>query len=185
MHCKNCGAYFVRYPCTECGQKEVGIPVEPTENELIAVLIQEESLQKPSELKGGSATNPVEFIPQDPSLLKPSEFRSNHPDKLIDPTDPYNENDKSEALLKPSELQGRSAINSQLETVRTTSKVKITSANLNLQPIKETASEVKQNRKNIAKPQRLEGETDEAYKRRVRDTLLEVMTLLEKLIDDE
>ena len=34
MHCKNCKAYFVRFPCPECGQQEIEIPVKPTESEL-------------------------------------------------------------------------------------------------------------------------------------------------------
>ena len=87
--------------------------------------------------------------------------------------------------MKPSELKGRSSVNQNIEMVRTTSKVKITSANLNLQPVKETISEFSPNSRDISRPQRLEGESDEEYKKRVRDTLLEVMTLLEKLIDNE
>lgn len=181
MHCKNCRAYFVRFPCPECGQQEIEIAVKPTESELLAITIQEESLQKPSELKGGSAVNPIASTPEDPSLLKPSEL---NPEKLIDPTDPYNEKDKSETLMKPSELQGRSSVSLNSERVRTTIKVKITSANLNLQPIKETISDRKQTKPNISKPQQLEGESDDEYKKRVRNTLLEVMTLLEKLIDE-
>ncbi|MHA2029279.1 MAG: hypothetical protein ACW99A_13040 [Candidatus Kariarchaeaceae archaeon] len=174
MHCIKCGAYFVRYPCPDCGQKEIEMPVEDEDNKQISIIIQEESLQKPSELKGGSVASPVEDMPEDPSLLKPSEL---NPDKLIDPTDPYNEKDGSEALIKPSQiLHGN---------VRTTSKVKITSANLQLQPINETVHDIDLNSTSMDKPQRLEGETDEEYKKRVTDTLLEVMSLLEELIDKE
>ncbi|MCE7735891.1 MAG: hypothetical protein GPJ54_13500 [Candidatus Heimdallarchaeota archaeon] len=182
MHCKNCRAYFVRFPCPECGQQEVELPSKPTESELLAITIQEESLQKPSELKGGSAVNPITNTPDDPSLVKPSEL---NPEKLIDPNDPYNEKENSETLMKPSELKGRSSVNLSSELVRTTSKVKITSANLKLQPVKETIGDRKQTRHKLSKPQQLEGESDEEYKKRVRNTLLEVMMLLEKLIDDE
>ncbi|OLS28766.1 MAG: hypothetical protein HeimC2_04960 [Candidatus Heimdallarchaeota archaeon LC_2] len=176
MHCKNCGTHFIRYPCPYCGQKEI-IEQTISENEIIASMVIQESLQKPSELKGGSATKPIEKIPEDPSLLKPSEM---NPDRRIDPTDPYNE--KVDQLVKPSELKGLSSLNSQLSIKRTTTKVKITPANLNLEPLKETLNGNSLN-KNRINPQRLEGETDDEYKNRVRDTLLEVMSLLEKLIE--
>lgn len=177
MHCKNCGTHFIRYPCPYCGQKEIIEKSISEEERLATLVIQEESLQKPSQLKGGSAAKPIEIPPEDPSLIKPSQL---NPDKLIDPTDPYDE--KVDQLIKPSELNGSSAINSQLSVKRTTSKVKITPANLNLEPLKETLNGNLSN-KNRVNPQRLEGETDEEYKNRVRDTLLEVMSLLEKLIE--
>ena len=175
MHCKNCGTHFIRYPCPYCGQKEVA---EETisEKEIIASMVVQESLQKPSQLKGGSAAKPPEKPPEDPSLLKPSEM---NPDRRIDPTDPYDE--KEDQLVRPSKLMGTSAVNSQVSK-RTTAKVKITPANLNLEPLKETLNGNSLS-KNSVNPQRLEGETDEEYKSRVRNTLLEVMSLLEKLIE--
>ena len=176
MHCKNCGTHFIRYPCPYCGQKEI---VEETisENEIISNMVIQESLQKPSELKGGSASKLLEKPPEDPSLLKPSEM---NPDRRIDPTDPYDR--KVDQLVRPSKLKGESAVNSQVSIKRTTTKVKITPANLNLEPLKETLSGNSMD-KNSVNPQRLDGETDEEYKNRVRNTLLEVMSLLEKLIE--
>lgn len=176
MICRNCGAFFIRYPCPSCGQKEAEILAsQPME-----IIFQEERLIKPSELKGGSSVSKSEIIEEvEQSLLKPSQMS---PGRKIDPSNPFNE--ERDAIIKPSQLAGSSAVNPNFKA-HSTSKVTIEPARHRLQPIQTKISQIdnKIGNKSVKPPARLDGETEEQYKLRVRDTLLEVMSLLEKLME--
>lgn len=182
MICRNCGAYFIRYPCPTCGLTEKeDVEMRMEAETAVQVEIHEEPLLKPSELRGNSAITKLKEVKEVQEILvKPSEMSL---DKLVTSEDFRDVGE--EKLVKPSELRGGSAVNPKILPKQVTPKVVITHANQNLTPMRESPSKIGQlNNTKLGKPVRRQGETEEEYKIRVRDTLLEVMTLLEKLVED-
>lgn len=211
MICKNCGAFFVRYPCPSCGAKD------ETEIEVKGL---DETVIRPSELKGRSSVNPKDQeIEIEEKMVKPSELKGRsavNPDLVIE-EDP-------DRIVKPSELQGRSSVNpnyrieedienkdtiskpsvsnvrNRRDTIRigslsTEQEVVVKSRTTRGVQIKEKPESVKDeeitNELAKASQQKIRAtefkdkmETDEEYRTRVRETLMEVMSLLEKLVED-
>lgn len=171
MICKECGAFFIRFPCPSCGQTESSL-FEDEEIALIkkirsAVLGQEvepeDHLVKPSELQGRTVYQKSrEQKPEDQSLLKPSQL---NPDNLIDPADPFDQ--EEETLVKPSKLHGGSAVNPKFR----------------IESRQDGALRSNFSIQQAHRPKQRENETDQEYKARVKETLEEVMHLLGKLIE--
>lgn len=180
MICRNCGAYFIRFPCPSCKLTEQeDREIRLSHEKEVRVEIHEEPLLKPSELKGNSAVTKLKEVEEIPeNLVKPSEMSA---DKLVSAEDFLE--DGEEKLVRPSQLRGGSSIG-QNQPKKETPKVVITQARQNLTPIRETPTSSVLKKGELAKPVRREGETDEEYRNRVRDTLMEVMSLLEKLVED-
>lgn len=167
MICKECNAFFVRYPCPSCGHEKTSDILLTDSNSSRDQFTQTKSLEKverlvrPSELRARTEKE-LKLRNEQDRLIKPSQL---NPDTVIDPNDRLKEDDV-ESLVKPSSLHGGSSVNPRFSV---TSPVK-----LKTQLPKEMPT---------IKVARRSGENDKEYKQRVRETLLEVMSLLEKLME--
>ena len=180
--CKSCGAFFVRYPCPSCGETREETPPS------------EEFLRKPSDIRRESFDKP--------------EVKQETKNHIILPEKPSKDNKKEErsedeSLVKPSLLKGRSSVNPNFDPEKPsvsssiqakqqlllqkkpkTRKKEETVKKSDLRPIQQQVLKLRNSveMREINPNLKSKGETDEAYRRRVRETLQEVMSLLEKLI---
>ncbi len=194
MQCPQCGASIVRFPCPVCEYDNKNLDnkddkieenherlVKPSDllrskknisdderllkpSEILKekeVIKPPEQMIKPSELKGSSAVNP-NFKVDETGKLLPSE---NVPIGSIKHKEVKNK--KPDELVKPSELRGLSP--HQKEKISSRKQMQIVHKSM------------KKNGKKIMeqKPE----ESNEEYKERVRNTLMEVIGLLEKLVE--
>ncbi|MDH5646958.1 MAG: hypothetical protein OEZ01_13170 [Candidatus Heimdallarchaeota archaeon] len=141
MICKSCRATFVRFPCPSCGANEE-IKVEEG---------LDESMVRPSELKGGSAVNPNFSAELDVDIESVDGVKQ----VLVTPSSKTTEKpsfkDRYDQISRDQEFKN--------EVIEVKNKVATT----------ETSKAV--------------NESDDEYKKRVSETLQEVMFLLEKLIE--
>jgi hypothetical protein len=159
--CKNCGQFFVRYPCPACGE------IEKEEMQKIA---DEETLRKPSEMiKEIEPIQPVSD--EDEALVRPSQIIQKEIEEEEEERD-------DEHLVKPSSLKGGSAVNPQFDSAQQQVLLEQKSIQKKVQQIQTDAASI-----SINSHLKSDDESEEEYKMRVRETLLEVMNLLEKLIE--
>jgi hypothetical protein len=172
--CKNCGQFFVRYPCPACGE------IEEEEMQKIA---DEETLRKPSEMiKEVEPIQPVSD--EDEALVRPSQIIQKEIEEEEEERD-------DEHLVKPSSLKGGSAVNPKFDSAQQQvlleqkSKTKTSLRTQKVTPIHKKVQQIQTDAASISINSHLKSddESEEEYKMRVRDTLLEVMNLLEKLIE--
>ncbi|MHA2248921.1 MAG: hypothetical protein ACXAD7_01100 [Candidatus Kariarchaeaceae archaeon] len=200
MICKDCGQFFVRQPCPSCGTRE---------KKDLSHEDAEESLRKPSEMRKEPMPGELQEEEGEEKLLRPSQMKTQvlsqeeeiDPDeRLVKPSQLVKEAEldeederEEERLIRPSQLRGGSAVNpnfektisddsSQQVLLKETSTKQLTKQEL--RPIDKQVRTIHYDVKtDINSNLKTKGETDEEYKTRVRETLEDVMALLEKLIE--
>jgi hypothetical protein len=146
-------------------------------------IADEETLRKPSEMiKEIEPVQPVSD--EDEALVRPSQIIQ----KEIEEED---EEVEDESLVKPSSLKGGSAVNPKFDSAQQQvlleqkSKTKTSLESQKITPLQKKVQQIQKDTVSVSINSHLKSddESEEEYKLRVRDTLLEVMSLLEKLIE--